>query len=348
MKTQKILILKLGAIGDLVMLTPALRSLRCAYPDAVISFLIGEEYKDVISGNTNINELIIARDFKRKKRSYVNIIKLLSKIKEKHFDTVINCHTSWLMNLFSFLTGAKMRIGFDINGGFLNTTTTNYDNLKDKHDAKKYLELVKHVGGKPTTMKYDLYFSKKDDESVAKRLNTLDLGGKKLIGFVVGGGGDSPFHLNRRWPIENWIELAKYISKRYPKLKILLIGDKDDYTISEEVKNKTNNTINGCGLFSIKETMALMKRLKLLITTDTGPMHLAAPFTKVIALFGPTSPEQFTPSPKEKHTVIQKDILCGPCYKNEKYKICYNNKCMKTISPEEVFNKISLKIIYNN
>ncbi|MEM3431437.1 MAG: glycosyltransferase family 9 protein [Candidatus Aenigmatarchaeota archaeon] len=340
MKYKKILILKLGAIGDLVMLTPAISLLRKAYPNAEISLLVAKEYKDVIEDNPYIDKFIIAENFKKGQRNYIKIMNLLKKIRKENFDLIINCHTSFKMNLFAFLTGIKERIGFDLNGGYLNTKVLHYSEIKNKHDSEKYIELMRLVGVKlkPRVIRYELFFPKELENIINVKLREKNIrSGDKIVGFVVGGGSDSRFHLNRRWPIANWIKLANEIYQKEPKTKILLIGDKNDWEISEGVRKMTKNTINVCGKFTIKETMALMKQLDYLVTTDTGPMHIGAAFTKVIALFGPTDPKQFGPQPIKKHLVIQNKMKCSPCYKNEKYKKCYNNICMKHITPYEIF-----------
>lgn len=345
MKYKKILIIKLGAFGDLVMLTPAIKLIRTNFPDSEITLLVSDKYKEIIENNPYIDNLISVKCFENKNRNYFDILKTLKLIREQKFDLLINFHTSLKMNLFAFLSGVKERIGFDINGGFLNTKVIKYFKLKGKHESVKYIELLKAIGINPKIKKieYKIHVPYKLEKCLDKKLKSKKIKkNMKLIGFVIGGSENSKFHLNRRWPIQNWISLANKIQEKDKKIKILLIGDKKDWEIGEKIKNETMNTINLCGFLDIKELVILMKRLRYLISVDTGPMHIGASQTKVIALFGPTDPKEFGPLPFGRHIIIKSNRRCSPCYIDGKYKKCFKNECMMDITPNHVFSFIKL------
>lgn len=320
------------------MCTPAVRALKEAYPNARISFLVEEGFGEILNGNPYIDEVIEVRGFRRKARDYLNILKSAFLLRRKKFDLIVSFHTQLRVHLFSFIIGAKERIGFNLSGfDFLNTRSIKYDEVKHLHNAKKYLELVKTVGAKEVPLHYVIPISRKEENKVEEILKREAVKERRLVGFVVGGGKSSTYHLNRRWPLTRWIALAELIKKKYPNVRILLLGDKGDFMLGETLKGE--KITNLCGKLSLKETAALLKKLTVLITVDTSLLHIGSAMTKVVALFGPTSPDQFAPIGKQ-HKVIWKKLPCSPCFVNEKYRKCKNNKCMQRIKVNEVFEAL--------
>lgn len=304
---KKILLFKIGAIGDTLMTTPFLRQLRKKYPKAEIDYLIGNASKEVLLGNKNLDNIISFDEsiiFKKKIRQYIS---LASKIKKKKYDVVYVLDKHWALNITSKFFDIKKRIGFDRQGkeGILLTDKVFYGN--DKHEIYYYLDLLKIDGIKPdySDTKMDLNLSKSDLNKAESVWKKNSLKNKKVI-CVIPGGGSNPGESTgvRNWPIYRYIGLIeKLITKKY---SVILIGGKSDQKLSniltENIKNK--NIIDLTGKLKLKESAAVISKCNYVVCNDSGPMHLAACVNdNIISLFGSTNPKRKAPLLKNSHTI---------------------------------------------
>ncbi len=304
---KKILLFKIGAIGDTLMTTPFVRQLRERYPDATIDYLIGSASKDVLIGNKNLNKIIPFDEsiiFKRRIKEYFALIR---KVKKEHYDKVFVLDKHWAMNFSAKMFGIKERIGFDRLGkeGKFLTKKTYYGN--DKHEIHYYLDLLKADGIRPDykDTRMDLTLSKNDikkAESIWKK-NSLEKG----VVCIIPGGGNNPGESSgiRNWPIDNYTELIKrLVSKGH---QVVLIGGKSDKELSKNIlenKNIRKSILDLIGKLSLKESAAVISKCDVVVCNDSGPMHLAACVNNnVISLFGPTNPKRKAPLLKESHSI---------------------------------------------
>ncbi len=300
---KKILFFKLGAIGDTLMTTPLLRQVRKNFPDAQINYLIGGHSAGVLEGNKNLDNVTSFDESIFVKKKLLQWLKLIRKIKKEKYDIVFVLDKHWIFNLTVFLAGIPVRVGFDRlgkEGMFLNKKVY-YD--QTKHDISYYLDLAKALGLK---IKYDdtqmdIFISKYDTDwvNVFWKKNKL---GKNVIGIAPGGAinpGQTLFA--KRWPTEKFAQLCQILSRKY---QILLIGGKDDTEAAEFIA-KQSKVINAIGKSNLKQSAALIKKCKIFICNDSGPMHLAsaAGIAKIISLFGPTDPGVLAPIGK-RHKYI--------------------------------------------
>jgi heptosyltransferase II len=144
----------------------------------------------------------------------------------------------------------------------------------------------------------------------------------------------------KRWAVNNYVELAKKISNEL-KIKVVFVGNKTDGKLLDKYSEIfNNNIINCCGKFSLNSTAALLRKSKLFISNDSGLMHLAAANdVPVIAIFGPTIKEKNRPFSKNS-IVISKNYDCQPCYKFNKKIFCKKFNCLNDITVEDIFNSI--------
>jgi heptosyltransferase-2 len=146
---KSILIVKYASIGDLMLATPAFRELRKAYPKAKISLLIGKWSLPVVEDNPNINEFIVIKDDVFNQRKLFDLAGLATRLRAMNFDLVISLHRSLPMSFFSFMVGGKYRLGFGRkNEGLFYNIKLPYNKVKNLHEARKFIELIKLVGGK--------------------------------------------------------------------------------------------------------------------------------------------------------------------------------------------------------
>ena len=281
---KRILLFKIGAIGDTLMTTPFLRQLRKNNPKAEIDYLIGNASKEVLTGNKNLNNIISFDEsiiFKRKIRDYIS---LASKIKKKKYDVVYVLDKHWALNLTSKFFDIKKRIGFDRQGkeGMLLTYKVFYGN--NKHEIYYYLDLLKAEGVNPdySDVKMDLKLESEDLNKAESVWKKYSLKNKKVV-CVIPGGGSNPGESTgvRNWPIYRYIGLTeKLIAKNY------------------------KNVIDLTGSLKLKESAAVISKCDYVVCNDSGPMHLAACVNnRIISLFGPTNPKRKAPLVKGSHAI---------------------------------------------
>ncbi|MBI5048547.1 MAG: lipopolysaccharide heptosyltransferase II [Deltaproteobacteria bacterium] len=356
----KILIIKLGAIGDLLMTTPAIRALKKAYPTTHISLLAGKSSKMTVNGNQYIDELIECDDyiiykarFLQKARYALSLFYLLRK---KKFDAVIVFHRDWRFNFFAFLCGIPERVGFDRNGEgrFL---TKKVMVIGIKHNIDQYLEVVKAIGIHDDGRDMDFAISKEAENVADKMLQTGGVGkGDIVIGILAGGASniktDMPI---KRWPLENYIELSNQMAA--DGCKVILLGAESDRPNADAILKHvpeglnrgrvSHNILDLTGKTTLEETAAVMKRCNLIVAHDSGPMHLASAVgVPVISIFGPTDPREYYPlSPNSYYFWNVENIKCAPCYKDGEFPDCQNPICMNAVTVEQVYQKIGELII---
>lgn len=329
--TQKILIFKIGAIGDVLMTTPMVRQLRKNFPNAKIDYLVGKQASKVLEGNKYLDEIMVFDEKIFFKKQLMPWIKLKKKIKNKEYDTVFVLDRHWFFNFTSRLFGAKRRIGFsrDLKGNFL-TDKVRYGN--ETHDVYNYLSLLSVIGKVDyNDFSMDLFISREDEKLAKKLVN------KKSYVVMVNTGGSNPGEKGgiRKMPDKLFRDIVNAVSKKYYVVFLGAPEEKDYYR-----KFLNSNCKNLCGKTSIKQSAAIMKHAKYVITTDSGPMHIAAAVNKnIISLFGPTSPERKAPLWKESIAIWKDKELYDRDY--EMYgKKPKNKKYMEKIKVADVIRHI--------
>jgi ADP-heptose:LPS heptosyltransferase len=330
---NKILVVRSGAIGDVVMTTPFLKSLNLKFPKAEIVYLVGEWSKSILSGNKSIDKVISFDDDIVYKKKLFKLIKLICLIRKEKFDLCYILDKSYHWSILGWLFKIKFRVGFDRFGeGFANNKNVFYDG--SKYEVDYNLELI---DGSDSSM--EIVLDKKDIKFAEGFVKKKKLNG--FIGIAPGGAKNPGQEMSiKRWPLEKYISL---IEKLCLNNKIVLFGGPGDKEIVEEImlKVKNENLINVVGKTSLKQAAALIKKSKLFITHDSGLMHIAASTgVKQIVLFGPTPSHRFAP----KNAVVIESKLKGcPCYDiYGGYDSKIGKECMNNISVEDVLKKVKV------
>lgn len=147
----------------------------------------------------------------------------------------------------------------------------------------------------------------------------------------------------RSWPESHWRELVEQITQHAPGMQIVLIGEKSERALSEAIAESSPGAINLAGQTTLQQLMAVLADARVLVTTDTGPAHVAAALaTPVIAVFGPSEAHGTGPfaSAEGWAVSIMKDVECNPCVNTGRDKTCTDNKCMQVITPSDVMKLI--------
>jgi len=242
------------------------------------------------------------------------------------------------------LAGIPQRIGYEIKKRGLTKRIPLPDRSK-LHRIDYYLGIVEGAGLKIKDRHLDFFVAPRDEEAVEIFLSDNGINKGDLLVGINAGGNWGP----KRWPKEYWADLADRIIDKY-SVKIIICGGIKDRDLAEEIQClMKHEPLNAAGIFTLKQSGALFRRLDLFISADTGPLHVANAVgtKKIIALFGPTSPKVTGPFPLRDNIVVlqNENGRCQiPCYVVN----CKDNLCMKTITPGEVFARISPQTFFKD
>ena len=332
---MKILFFKMGAIGDVLMTTPLVRQTRKALPKAEIHYLAGESSSQILKNNKNIDKIIKFNERIITNKRILRWLKLTRNIRKQNYDLIFVLDKHKIFNLTAKLTGIKTRIGFNRlkkDGIFL---TKKVDYFQNKHDILVYLELlykIKPADYKDTKMEI---FSTKEDKAFANKFWKENNLKKNILVICPGGGQNIGQKLSLKvWPTENYIELIKKLKFKY---KVILLGGETDRKIEKEILNKTK-VLSLIGKTSLHETSEIMRKANLILTNDSGPMHIASAVNnKIISLFGPTNPKVLAPLNKGSKYIWKLKRPTYDIYGNIKDK---RTNPIRLIKIEEVINSI--------
>lgn len=332
---KRILIFNVNWLGDVLFSTATIRNIRRNFPGSYISCIVPSRCYQILKGNPHLDEIIIFDDKDRHKGilAKFNFVKLL---KGKNFDTVFLLHRSFRRALICRLADIPQRIGYYTKKrGFLLTKKITMPKKDSLHRIDFYLNIIEKAGLKVEDRYLEFFFSDEDSKFVDDFLTKNSLGKQDLLVALNPGGNWPP----KRWPREHWSGLADRLINELGA-KVIITGSLSDVALAKEIKNSMKGKpIVACGTLNLKHLGALMKKADLFITADTGPLHIANAVgaKKIIALFGPTSPDITGPYPLKNATILKKDVGCKiPCYVVH----CRDNRCMKAITPDDIIEKI--------
>ena len=306
-KNNKIMVWKIGALGDILMTTPFVRELRKKYKKVRIDYYVGKKSSQILKNNPNIDRVIEIDETIFNKRTnilkinkIIQTIKLIKKIKKEGYKEVYVLDKHWIYPLIMRLSGIKKVVGFyrDKLDRLLLSKAIYYN--EPKHEIDYYLSLINKEDTK--NKKMDYFLTREEIKEAKLFMNKMNLKKKSYIVVINSGGYHPGERMIRMMPDKLFKQLLRELSKKY---KIVLVGGPNDKNYYD--KFLTKNIINAAGKLSIGGSIALMKQAKRIYTTDCGPMHMAATVNdNITAIFGPTNPKRKAPRVKNLK-VIWKD-----------------------------------------
>jgi lipopolysaccharide heptosyltransferase II len=321
---SNILIIKPGAIGDLLQMTPVIRALKETYPTARVSLLVGSrQTAQLFKHNDRVHEVLVYEK-NTMHRSFRSLLKMRSELKERRYDLVINFQRSnvrtWLLASAAF----PCRV-----------LVYHKDRKRTIHAVANYLETLAPLGIDADNLSLELAPGPDEREYAAALLDRS--GSDERHPLVALNPGAS--HRVNRWPPERFAELADRLSARL-SARVVLVGGPDDVSLIEDIIARTvSKPVSLAGKANLLEMAAVMERVSLLVSGDTGPMHLAtAVGAKVVALFGAADSDRTGPV-GQGHVVLRSDADCAPC----RSRTCSNRHqlaCMDGISVDRVFDAV--------
>lgn len=336
---KRILIFNVNWLGDVLFSTATIRNIRYNFPDSFIACVIPSRCYSILEGNPHLNEIIIF-DEKDRHKGVLARMSFIRLLKSKKFDMVFLLHRSFTRALICRLAGIPLRVGYLTKKRAVLLTKKIKPPRKDAlHRIDYYLNIIEKAGIKVIDRYLEFFVEEKDREFVKEFLKNNSITDKDLMAVINPGGNWLP----KRWPQGHWAKLADRLIGELGA-KVIITGSHHDLSLAAHLKQAmAEQPLIACGLFNIKQLAALAARADLFITADTGPLHIANAVgaKRIIALFGPTSPEVTGPYPCKNVTILHKDVGCQiPCYEVN----CKDNRCMKVITVDEVIEKVNLTL----
>ncbi len=330
---QKILVVNVNWVGDVIFSLPVFKALKAAFPGAHVACLAAPRVKEILESSSFVDEIIVY-DEKGKHDTLFAKLNLIFELKKKNFEVAFLLHRTLTRALFMFLAGIPERVGYDEKGrGFFLTHIVKP--FSGGHRSDYYLNVIESFGIKVEDRTCDIRVDKAAEEKIKTLLSKYEISDQDFL-VVLHPGGNWDL---KRWPKENFSLLANRLIKE-KNAKVVIVGGPDDTALAQEILGLTESKpVILTGQTNLKELMALMKRAELVVSADSGPLHIASGVgTKTIGLFGPTRPEVTGPRGKGKSIILQHDVVCNraPCYNLT----CPNNMCMQSITVDDVLNFI--------
>jgi ADP-heptose:LPS heptosyltransferase len=323
---MKILIIRFSSIGDIVLTSPVLRCLKTQLPDAELHFLSKRSFLPILEANPYLTKVHHLDQ---------EMGEIIPRLKAERFDLIIDLHHNLRSRKVKRKMGVPSKSFSKLNIQKWLRVNLNIDRLPPVHIVDRYLETVKHLGIKNDEKGLD-YFIPSDKELCLDSLPASHRSG--YVAIAIGAQ-----HATKKMPREK----IKSIAEKVP-FPVVLIGGKEDQADGEFIAAGNQEKIwNACGSFDLHGSACLVKNARLVITHDTGMMHIAAAFQKkIISIWGNTIPEfgmyPYMPQHPEQNIQIENNHLrCRPCSKIG-YAKCPKGhfKCMIEIPDEKILQAV--------
>ncbi|MCM8825818.1 MAG: glycosyltransferase family 9 protein [Candidatus Omnitrophica bacterium] len=325
---RRILILKTGAFGDMILTSVSINAASSIYPNYEIYLLTTLLYNEVYQDCPFIKEIFCFPS----RFDVLGFLKLIIKLRQKNFDIILDLQGNLKTNFFSFLFGGRERIGFYKKPAGKLFLTRGIKKGSIANPIETQMSFWENIVSKNIYGKLQLWISEERKKEFHKYLNRYGLKRKNYVVFHPSASAEWKTKL---WLTENWIELGNFFIKN--GFQIVLIGDEHSKKLNEKIEQSINGkTVDLSGKTDFFELSLLIENAAMLITTDSGPMHIgAAVGTKTIAIFGPTDPLLHCPPQVME---VHSELDCAPCYK----KSCTHISCMKEVSPDKIIDRVKI------
>ncbi len=324
---EKILLIRLSSLGDIVLTTPAIRAIRAHFPNAYIAMLVAKQSADVLRQNPHLNEIIqfnrIAKD-----KDTGEMLRIIRILRQRKFALTFDLQRKFRTELLMYFSGASERVG----KGRL--CTIRVPEQESKHATEHYFDLLHAAGIPAENCQLEMFLSKTERADACYAFEEAGVSEMQLkVGIFPGAGWKL-----REWMPERFAAIGDKLAQHFNAQVIVFGGPKETELVNTVANLMNAPAIPFAGTLQIRQLAACIEKCDLFLTNDTGPMHIAAAVgTPTVALFGPGNHIRFQPL-GDSHTTIRHDVPCNPCKQfTDK---CKDNICMKQITVDEVWDSI--------
>ena len=328
MASQRILLIRLSSLGDIVLTTPVIHAVRAHYSDAHIAMLTGKQSADVLRENPHLDEIITFDRFAKDKDTG-EMLRTARVLRGRKFTLAIDLQRKFRTEVLMYFSGAAERVG----KGRL--CTVRAPEQSNKHATAHYFDLLRAVEIPALDQKLEMFLAASERADATQRFDTAGVTPTGLkVGFFPGAGWKL-----REWMPERFAAIGDRLVQNFNAEVLIFGGQKESELVHTVAKLMDTRAVPFAGNLQIRELAACIEKCDLFLTNDTGPMHIAAAVgTPTVSLFGPGNHIRFQPL-GAMHQTIRHDVPCNPCKQfTDK---CKDNICMKKITVDEVWQSIS-------
>lgn len=328
-KINKILIIKQGAIGDVLLSTPVIENLRHNFPDAEINYLTQSYCREVLIGNPFLNR-VLTYDIGKGDSSYC----LIKNIHKQKYDLIIDLFGNPRTAIITFNSDAKYRVGFRFGWRALAYNVKVKPRGGEVHNVEFNIDALRALGLDIITNTPKIYLNGVHTEFADDFFKENNLEGKQVIGFNPSGTWPT-----KVWYPEKWAKLGKMFPK---ESRILLFwGYGEEKETAQKIKDQIGDNALLIPGVNLKYMAALIKRCDLFVTNDTGPMHFSwITGTNTAAIFGPTNSHLQGPLIENSIVLKNETLSCLGCNLTQLSECPNSHKCMKDLDTKFVYSKL--------
>ena len=331
---HKILIIKLRAVGDVLLSTIVTKNLRLAFPDAQIDYLTEPPSVDVLKDNPYLNGIHV---HDRLKMTGAKLVRL---VRHQRYDMVIDLFGNPRTAIITRLSGARYRVGYRFRGRTYAYNIMTVPRGASVHNTQFNLDALESIGVAIQDRNIYFQFTADDDAYVGAFLSRAGVSQRLLMGINTGGGW-----YTKRWGLDRYAELADRLIDAYAATIVLTWGPGQLPEV-QQIQSLMKNKAFIPPATSLKQLGALLKRCHGVVSNDSGPMHIAAAVgTPVLGIYGPTSPVLQGPFGEHHVTVSKTGLECLGC----NYTKCpIGHPCMLELSVDVVMEGVRQLLEKNN
>lgn len=337
---KRILLVKLSAIGDVLMATPSARAVREAFPDSYIAWIVERKSADVILGNPYLDEVIV---WDRPKGAKVlssigpfvsSLLRLRAELRERRFDVAVDMQGLLRSAAVCLASGAPRRIGFSdaAEGSTVLYTERHVPDPEDLNAQQRNLDILQKMDVHSSDRAMYMPLTDDDRAFAGRFVQENGLVGEKVVAFL-----PATTWVNKHWVAESWSKVADSLAEKFGA-KCLVFGSKADIPLAEAISDGAHHKpVIAAGRTTLKQAGALMELCTAVVGVDTGLLHMAVALDRPsVGLFGASVWRCFLK--KDNFVWLSKDFDCSPCLRHP---TCKNVDCMAAITPEDVITAVS-------
>ncbi len=325
---HRILVIKLRAIGDVLLSTAVLRSLRDAYPSAQLDFLTELPGRDAVEGHPCVDNVVA---FDPKRQSGWSLIR---DIRKRRYDLVLDLFGNPRSAIITFASRARYRVGYRFKWRQYCYNTVVEPRGGEVHNREFNLDALSAIGVPVSDATIQFPLTEEAERFADDFFRRQGLGTSFVVALNPGGGW-----YTKRWRVRQYAALADRIA-RHDQARVIILWGPSERSEAEQLQASMTEKADLIPATNLKQLGAILKRCSVLITNDSGPMHIGAALqTPIVAIFGPTNPELQGPVGTRHEIVQNQKLLCLGC----NFTTCpIGNPCMEELAVDDVYGSFHL------
>lgn len=345
---EKILVVRTDRIGDVILSTPVLEAIKLSCPKSHLTMMISPYTKDIVKNNPHLDDVIID-DHKNIHKGVGGFFRLIKKIRGEKFDIGILLRPTFRLAILLYLSEIKYRIGTGYRSYqiFFNRKIYQHRKRNLKHESDYNMDMLKPLGiksqrcepyGSSQRILPRVFLSESEENLADRMFENLKIKTDNIMVAIHPGSGNSSLNL----PIKRFAQAADSLIEDM-KAKVIITGAEREMGLANLMENRMRNKpINLVGKTNLRQLASLLKKIDILISNSTGPMHLSAALgTPTVAIFSPifaTGPIRWGPCGEDHEVILPPVPVCLKCNP----KSCPYYDCMEKIKAEEIVRRVNL------